>query len=48
VHPGGLDRLSPSLIGYIDRTVDQAVADRAGKTAAGHTIGATQTGESPQ
>ncbi len=27
----GLDRLSPDLIGYINRTVDQAVVDRAGR-----------------
>jgi hypothetical protein len=28
----GLVRLSPDLIGYIDRAVDQAVADRTHKT----------------
>jgi len=43
----GLDRLSPDLIGYINRTVDHAVGDRTGRTEAGHTIGATQTSESP-
>lgn len=43
----GLDRLSPDLIGYINRTVDQAVADRPGRTESGHTIRATQTSETP-
>jgi hypothetical protein len=42
----GLDRLSPDLIGCINRTVDQAVADRAGRTEAGPAIGAGQPSDS--
>jgi hypothetical protein len=44
----GLYRLSPDLIGYINRTVDQAVAARTGERKAGPAIGAGQTSGSPQ
>jgi YhgE/Pip-like protein len=41
-----LDRLSPDLIGYINRTVDQAVADRGSQaeSAPGPAVGAAATG----
>jgi YhgE/Pip-like protein len=34
----GLDRLSPTLIGYINRAADQAVADRSDETGAGSSV----------
>jgi YhgE/Pip-like protein len=44
----GLDRLSPDMIGYINRTVDQAVADRSGRTEVGIGSATAQVTESPQ
>ena len=44
----GLDRLSPDLIGYINRTVDQAVAGRGHKTKTPADVGAAQPSESPR
>ena len=44
----GLDRLSPDMIGYINRTVDQAVADRADHTEVGISSAVGQASKGPQ
>ncbi|HTU84047.1 MAG TPA: DUF3533 domain-containing protein [Solirubrobacteraceae bacterium] len=44
----GLDRLSPGVIGYIDRTVDQAVAARVDQTGVGISSAAGQVSETAQ
>jgi YhgE/Pip-like protein len=41
----GLDRISPDLIGYINRDVDRANAERTDRPPAGRSIGARQTSE---
>jgi len=44
----GLDRLSPDLIGYINRTVDQAVVDRGHKTEPAAGVSAMEASGSPR
>jgi len=44
----GLDRLSPDMVGYINRTVDQAVADRADHAEVGLSSPAGQASQSRQ